>query len=159
MQRWTDGVGSGVARCEGYPVSARCQPQHRNSCEASHRTLDEAMIGIIFWGNTALNPRSSAKQQYEGRGEKASEWFLSPGYVQQHARTAGWNSSPGSGIARNCRLRKMIKTQRGRAESRHGTQASIAVADQTGEAEGIADSILGLEVDRWLRRAGVWSSG
>jgi hypothetical protein len=33
-----------------------------------NNTLEEAMVWDFFWGNTALNPRSSAKQQYEGQG-------------------------------------------------------------------------------------------
>lgn len=63
---WTGDAGLGVERNGGCPEGAIISRGH--GIPQRNNTLEEAMVRDFFLGNTALNPRSSAKQQYEGRG-------------------------------------------------------------------------------------------
>lgn len=61
-------------------MSCRCTSVSRGREILSGETyLGRSHDWDNYWfKDTALNPRCSAKQQYEGRGQKASQEFLTP---------------------------------------------------------------------------------
>ena len=67
LHPWTGDVGLEVERNAGFPVRCSINISFRYDDRVKN-TFEEAILGNYIV-KTALNPRSSQKLQYEGRGE------------------------------------------------------------------------------------------